>query len=74
MAEYKNPKPTVDVLIVNYLTGNLARKAVGAVRGDGVGVHVWDNSGELLTDRLGLDDRGRPVHTLVAEGGEAERR
>ena len=40
----------VDVLIVNYKTGDLAAAAAAAVAGPGFHIHLWDNSGELLTD------------------------
>ena len=38
----------VDVLLVNYLTADLAIDALDAVSGPDVSLHVWDNSGELL--------------------------
>lgn len=38
----------VDVLIVNYGTGDLTAQAVAAVAGPGVHVWVWDNSGEVV--------------------------
>ena len=40
----------VDVLVVNYGTGDLVRRGVELVQGPGVHVWVHDNSGELLAD------------------------
>ena len=40
----------IDVLIVNYRTGDLAAAAAAFVAGPGVHVHLWDNSGELIVD------------------------
>ena len=40
----------VDVLIVNFRTGDLSAKAAAGVHGPGVHVYVWDNSGEMLTE------------------------
>lgn len=40
----------VDVLIVNYRTGELTRRAVAALAGPSRHVWVWDNSGELEAD------------------------
>ena len=37
----------VDVLMVNYRTGDLTRRAAAAVAGPGVDVWVWDNSGDV---------------------------
>lgn len=41
---------TVDVVIVNYLTGDLTREAVERLAGPNIAIHVVDNSGELLDD------------------------
>ena len=40
----------IDVLIVNYGTGELAAEAAELVTGPGVHVWAWDNSGEMLAD------------------------
>jgi GT2 family glycosyltransferase len=40
----------IDVLLVNYLTADLARLSLDAVAGPGVHLHVWDNSGELMAE------------------------
>jgi N-acetylglucosaminyl-diphospho-decaprenol L-rhamnosyltransferase len=40
----------VDVLVVNYGTGDLVRRGVELVKGPGVHLWVYDNSGELLAE------------------------
>jgi GT2 family glycosyltransferase len=40
----------VDVIVVNYLTGDLARIAAATVASPGTSVWIVDNSGELLAD------------------------
>jgi N-acetylglucosaminyl-diphospho-decaprenol L-rhamnosyltransferase len=59
--------PDVDVLIVNYLTADLALTAMRGVAGTGVQVHVWDNSGELLAQSpAGLTVHGGEGNVLYA--------
>lgn len=41
-------QPEIDVIVVNYLTPELAAVAVAKVCGPGVGVHVYDNSGDYV--------------------------
>lgn len=51
-----------DVLIVNYLTGDLVQQAVDALAGAPVRLHVWDNSGELppaMSDKATIYGDGR---------------
>jgi hypothetical protein len=41
-------QPAIDVIVVNYLTPELAAVAVTKVCGPGVDVHVYDNSGAYV--------------------------
>ena len=52
------PPPQIDVIVVNYLTPELAAIAVDKVRGAGVHVQVYDNSGDYVA---GAGEAG--VHT-----------
>ena len=54
----------VDVLVVNYGTGDLARRATQLVAGPGVHVWVHDNSGEVLADPP-------PGVTVLGDGSNA---
>lgn len=62
----------VDVLMVNYGTGDLAREACKHVAGEGVRILVWDNSGELLAGAPpGVELDGTGVNVFFADANNA---
>lgn len=58
----------VDVLIVNYLSGDAVCQAAAAVAGPGVRVRVWDNSGELIAGvpDMAIEGTGDNVYFAAA--------